>query len=320
MAISVALIVWLLWNVDRAQLVDQLVKTHWGWLLAAAALGPAGLLARARRWRYLFPPHSPPPDLVPSIMIGYMVNNVLPLRAGELVRVYVVARRWPGHFWTTAATLIVERVLDSLCIVLMLGVLIFLIDVPRVVEAAAAVMLAVDVAGVSILVAMAVAPARCLAVVERLTRRWPGVHARAMGAAGVFLHGLDGIRTVTHVIPVIGWTLMVWCLAALAAWTALKAAGLHLSWLAGWVVLTFVGLGVSVPSAPGYIGVFQFAARLATDLFGVSAAAGLGYGIVFWVSQFVPVTLIGWIFLVREHMTIGDAARVTATETPPTSR
>jgi glycosyltransferase 2 family protein len=230
-----------------------------------------------------------------------------------------VARRWPGHFWTTAATLIVERVLDSLCIVLMLGVLIFLIDVPRMVEAAAVVMLVVDVAGVSILVLMAAAPARCLAIIQRLTRRWPRLHARAVRAAEIFLHGLDGIRTLAHVIPVIGWTVAVWSLAALSAWTALKAADLHLPWLAGWVVLTFVGLGVSVPSAPGYVGVFQFAAKLATDLFGVSAAAGLGYGIVFWVSQFVPVTIIGWIYLVREQMTLGEAARVTAAETPPAS-
>ena len=59
---------------------------------------------RAWRWHYLFPAHSRPPGLVPAIMIGYMVNNVLPLRAGEVVRVYAVARRWPGHFWTVAAT------------------------------------------------------------------------------------------------------------------------------------------------------------------------------------------------------------------------
>lgn len=253
-------------------------------------------------------------------MIGYMVNNVLPLRAGEFVRVYVVARRWGGHFWTAAATLIVERVLDSLCIVLMLGILIFLIDVPRIIEVAAIGMLIVDVAGVSLLIAMAVAPERCLAVIGRLTRRWPRFHSRIVNAADRFLHGLDGIRSPTHVLPVLMWTVVVWSLAALSAWTALKAADLHLPLLAGWVVLTFVGLGVSVPSAPGYVGVFQFAARLATDLFGVSAAAGLGYGIVFHASQFIPVTLVGWGYLLREHMSLGDVTHITPAETPPPSR
>ena len=306
------LIVWLFWSVDRAQLLAQLLRVNWGWLVVTAALAPVGLFARARRWRYLFPPRTDPPGLVPSIMIGYMVNNLLPLRAGEIVRVYVVARRWRGHFWTVAATLIVERVLDSACIVLMLGVLIFLIDVPRVIEVAAAGMLAIDVVGVSVIVAMAVAPARCLALTHVLTRRWPRIQARALSATETFLHGLDGIRTVAHVLPLIAWTVVVWLIAAFASWTALKAVDLHLPWLAGWVVLTFVGLGVSLPSAPGYLGVFQLAARLATDRFGVSAAAGLGYGLVFHASQFIPVTLLGWFYLWREQMTLGEAARVRA--------
>src|SRR2546430_8928388 len=95
------------------------------------ALTPLGLWARARRWRYLFPPRSDPPGLLPAVMIGYMANNLLPLRAGEVVRVYVVARRWSAAgadgtgrvFWTALATLIVERVLDSFAVVLMLGAL-----------------------------------------------------------------------------------------------------------------------------------------------------------------------------------------------------
>jgi len=83
------------------------------------------------------------------MMIGYMANNVLPLRAGEVVRVYVVARRWKvpnqsaaarAHpFWTTLATLVVERVLDSLVVVLILAVLVLVIPVPRFLEVAALV-------------------------------------------------------------------------------------------------------------------------------------------------------------------------------------
>ena len=135
------------------------------------------------------------------MMIGYMVNNVLPLRAGELVRVYVVARRWGGHFWTAAATLIVERVLDSLCIVLILGVLIFLVPVPPIVEWAAIIMLAIDVVGISVLVAIAAAPARCRRVLEALAHRWPGLQARLLTGFETFLHGLDGIRTRSHALP-----------------------------------------------------------------------------------------------------------------------
>ena len=310
---------------DLAELGRQLRGTHWGWVLVSAALGPASLWARARRWYYLFPPRSNPPGILPAIMIGYMTNNVLPLRAGEFVRVYVVARRWsragtPGRvhgFWTTLATLVVERVLDSLVIVLILAALIFLIPVPRFLELAALVMLAIDLVGIAVLVALVVAPAGSTRLVERLTARWPAVHRRVLRIFETFVHGLDGIRAAAHLGPLLVWTVVMWVLPAAAAWTMLLAMGLHLPFLAGWTVLAFVGLGVSIPSAPGFIGVFHAAAALAVGIFGVSQSAAVGYALVFHAAQIVPVTLIGWLYLLREHMSLGEAthARPPAGET-----
>jgi len=315
-AISVGLIAWLLTSVDLDQLGTQLARTNWWWLGAAAALGVAGLWVRAWRWRYLFPPDSRPPGLVPAIMIGYMANNVLPLRAGELVRVYVVSRRWRGRFWTVAATLVVERVLDSLCIVLILGMLILFVEVPRQVEIAALVILAIDVIGIAVLAAIALAPGRCRLVIGRLVRRWPRLRERGLQVFETFLHGLDGIRTPRHVLPLVAATALVWLTPAAAAWTALRAAGLDLPLLAGWLVLAFVGLGVSIPSAPGYFGVFHFAAVKAVAIFGVPETIALGYAIAFHASQFVPVTLVGWLYLMREHVSLGEATAGTPARPP----
>ena len=229
---------------------------------------------------------------------------------GEVVRVYVVSRHWGGRFWIAAATLIVERVLDSIFIVGLLGVLMFFVPVPPVVEWAALVMLGIDIAAVSMIVGIAVAPERLERLVDRLTARWPTVHARARRALTTFVDGLDGIRTARHLLPLFIWTGVVWLIPATMAWTALKACDLHLPWIAGWTILAFIGLGVSIPSAPGYIGVFHVAAKFATEIFGVSDAEALGYAIIFHAMNFVPVTLVGWVFLMREHMSLGEAARV----------
>jgi hypothetical protein len=308
-AISVALFAYLLRKIDPHQLVGQLAGTHWGWVVVAALLAPIGLWVRGQRWRYLFPPRSDPPGLIPAMMIGYMANNVLPLRAGEIVRVYVVARRWRRGFWTVVGTLVVERLLDSLVIVAILAVLVLAIPVPPLVRGAAIMFLIVDVVGVSALVALAMAPARCKALLATLVRRWPRLEKRAGRVLDTFLVGLDGVRTPSHALPLLVWTAMSWVLPAIAAWTMLKAMNLHLPLLAGWTVMTFVGLGVSIPSAPGYIGVFHTAAVLALAIFGVSDAIGAGYALVFHASQFIPVTLVGWIYLVREHMSLGEATR-----------
>ena len=285
-------------------------------MAVAAVVAPLQVWIRGRRWWYLFPPGSNPPGITPAMMIGYMANNVLPLRAGEVVRVYVVARRWAAvgaggrahPFWTTLATLIVERVLDSLAVVLILAVLILLVPVPRFLEIAALVVLAIDLAGVTMLIALVTAPQVCARLITRLAARWPSLQRRALTAFETFVHGLDGIRTPSHAVPLVAWTILVWLAPAFAAWTVLMALDLHLRLAAPWAVLAFVGLGVSIPSAPGYVGVFHAAAVLAVGLFGVPRPAAVGYALLFHASQIVPITLVGWLFLLRENMSLGEAA------------
>ncbi len=280
--------------------------------MLGALLALAGFAARARRWRYLFPPDGAPPGLTAALMIGYMANNVLPLRAGELVRVYVVGRRWPGRFWTAVGTLVVERVLDSLAIVAVLGALLLAIPVPAVFRWSALTLLAVDAVAVAVLGALARDPDRWRRRLRRWLGRWPLAAARLERALATFLTGLEGVRARRHALPLLGWTVLTWLMPALSAWAVLRALGLPAPLVAGWTVLAFVGLGISVPSAPGYVGVFHYAAVLAVEVFGVPRPAAVGYALLLHATQYLPVTLVGWLCLLREHISLADAAR-----TPP---
>jgi uncharacterized protein (TIRG00374 family) len=313
-AISVGLLGCLVWLVDVRELASQLARTRWEWVVLGSALGPVGVWARGRRWWYLFPPRSEPPALVPATMIGYMVNNILPLRAGEVVRVYVVARRWGHGFWTALATLIVERVLDSFVIVLIMTVVVLRIRVPRTLEVGAAVLLAIDVIAVGTLGFLAVAPARTRGLIERLTRRWPALQERVLEILGTFVRGLEGVRTRTHLVPLALWTVIVWLIPVFITWTMFRALDLELPWIAAWVVLSFVGLGVAIPSAPGYIGVFHAAATIALTIFGVPATEAFGYALLFHAAQILPITAVGWIYLLREHVSLTDATRRGASQ------
>jgi hypothetical protein len=249
------------------------------------------------------------------MMIGYMANNVLPLRAGEIVRIYVVARRLrtargmspSNSFWLVTATLLIERVLDSLALVLILGVLVLTIPVPAVFRWAAGALVLIDVLGVALLVTVARAPDTMRALLVRGTRRWPGVEQTAVNAFDVALRGLEGIRSRGHTLPLLAWTSLVWLFPAAAAWSMLRAVHLDLPFIAGWTVLAFVGLGISVPSAPGYVGVWHAAAVLGLAVFGVDQATSVAYALLYHASQFVPITLMGWLALMREHLSLGEA-------------
>jgi uncharacterized protein (TIRG00374 family) len=317
-AVSVALVIWLLRSVDPRELGRQLAATQWWWVVPTVVVGPLGIWARALRWRYLFPPRSEPPGLVPANTIGYMANNILPLRAGELVRVYIAGRHLRAErgmtaeqsLWLAGATVVVERMLDSLSLVLIMAVLVFVIPVPRALDYAAAVILAADAVAAGVLVALAMAPGRCRAVLTRLTRRWPRLARRAERALDMVLLGLSGVRARAHLLPLAAWTVLIWVLGAVGAWCLMRGMHLDLPLTAGWTVLAFVGFGVSIPSAPGYVGVWHAAAVLALAIFGVSQATALGYAVLYHASQFVPITLIGWIFLLREHVSLGEATAV----------
>jgi glycosyltransferase 2 family protein len=314
--VSVGLFAFLLWSVDLRELASQLGRTHLGWVLLSTALGPVGLWVRARRWRYLFPPGPEPPGLLPAVMIGYMANNVLPLRAGEVIRVYVVARRWPRGFWAALGTLVVERVLDSIVLVLILGILVLLIPVPPVFRWAAATLLAIDVAAVTVLGWLTVAPHAGPRLARRFLRPWPGAGDRVAAILERFVYGLDGIRTPAHRAPLMAWTVLVWLVPALIAWVCFRAMDLDLPILAAWTVLAFVGLGISVPSAPGYVGVFHYAAVLALTVFDVARPAAVGYAIVFHATQIISITVVGWLFLLREHLSLSEVRQPPVPDSP----
>src|SRR5262245_29320800 len=277
-------------------------------MVLAVLAGPLGVWARARRWWYLFPPGADPPGLLPAMMIGYMANNVLPLRAGEVVRVVVVARRWGRGFWTAVATSVVERILDGVVVVGVLCALLLLIPVPAALVVGAITLLIVDVVAAAVLRAATACSWRVRQRLDRLTRRWPRLQGFLGRTLDTFVQGLDGIRTLRRLPAIVLWTVVVWILPAFAAWIALRAAKLELPWVAGWTVLAFVGLSISIPSAPGYVGVFHFAAAKAVEIFGVTGTTALGFALVFHAAQFVPITLVGWFYLLRENLSLGEAA------------
>src|SRR5262249_59679685 len=125
---------------------------------------------RAGRWYYLFPPGSRPSHLFNALMIGYMGNNVLPLRAGEVVRALVVSRRGQ-RFWTVLATIVVERVLDGLAVGLIVAALFVAVPIPASLRWPAVIFLAADLAAMAVLVVIAFAPEPCGIVIRALFHR-----------------------------------------------------------------------------------------------------------------------------------------------------
>jgi len=317
LAVSAALLVYFFWDVDLRAVAARLRETRWSFLALCAALNVLALWLRAWRWYYLYPPGTRPSHLFNATMIGYMANNLLPLRAGELVRVYVASRRGQ-RFWTTVATLVVERVLDALAVGLTVVVLLLVVPFPREMRWSAFLFLAVDLTAMAMLAVIAVAPGACAGMIRALFSRWRWVERRLLDILSTMSEGLRGIRAGRHLAPVLLSSVGIWLVLALAVWAAFQSARLALPLTAAWTVLAFLGLGVSLPSSPGFVGVVQAATVLALDIFGVPRSDALSVSILLHAAQFIPVTLLGLALLLVEHVSLGEATRAAgAAASPP---
>ena len=309
-AISVASLVYLFWSVDPRDVLARFATTNWTFLAISLALNLLSVWIRSWRWYYLFPPGSRPSHLFSAVMIGYMANNILPLRAGEVVRVYIASRHGP-RFWTSVATLVVERVLDGLAVGLILAWLFLTLPIPRELRWPAIIFLAVDVVAMVALAVIAIAPGGCATLVRVLFHRWAGLERRLLDALGTMSEGLRGVRARRHLLPIAAASVGIWLVLALAVWTALHAAHLDLPLAASWAVLAFMGLGVSLPSSPGFVGVIQAATVLALALFSVPRTEALSFSLIFHAAQYFPVTLFGLVLLLVEQVSLAEAARGT---------
>src|SRR5437899_1885218 len=107
----------------------------------------------------------------------------------------------------------------------MLAVLVLVVPVPAFLQAAALAVLAIDLAGIAVLVALVAAPARCARLIERLSARWPRLRQRALSVFETFVRGLDGIRAPSHALPILLWTAILWVIPAAAALLSPSAPG-----------------------------------------------------------------------------------------------
>jgi uncharacterized protein (TIRG00374 family) len=319
LVVSVGLLVYFFWDVDLRVVGARLRDTLWGFLALSVALNFVSLWARARRWRYLFAPGARAGHLFRALLVGYMGNNLLPLRAGEIVRIYVASRHGP-RFWTTFATVVVERVLDGLALGLLVGGVLLMVALPGELRWSILLFLGVDLVGILVLVLIAAAPNATRALIETLFHRIGWLERRMLSMLGMMTEGLRGLRAPRHVIPITLYSVGIWLFLALSVWTGLHAAHLDLPLAAAWTVLAFLGLGVSLPSSPGFVGVVQAATVLALALFAVPRTEALSFSLLLHASQFFPVTALGLVCLFLEHIRLTDATLVEVAEIAPSER
>ncbi|HEU4562993.1 MAG TPA: lysylphosphatidylglycerol synthase transmembrane domain-containing protein [Gemmatimonadaceae bacterium] len=312
LALSAALLWWTLRDVDLASVASHLREANLPLLLLAAALATACLLVRVPRWKTILAPIDEHLDFGPlwrATAIGTMVNNVVPARVGELARAFALSRERPSiPFSASFASLAVDRVFDAVAVMLLMAVAIADPSFPRGhgdVTTRVANTIGLGTVFAVLLLAMlyllVFLPERIIRLYERITRRLaPALEARGRDALLAFASGLGVLRHPLRFTAVFAWTVAFWMLNALAFWLGFRAVGIHVSYTAALLVQGVIVVGVAIPQAPGFWGVFEAAAKFAlVDVYGVPAGQAVSWAIGFHLLSFLPITLIGAWYFVR---------------------
>jgi hypothetical protein len=305
-ALSVAISAVCLYLVFRGvamrDLVTALATASYIWLLPTAILLVLGLFLRALRWRALFHPRTGLRlgVLFDVLNIGYLMNNLLPVRAGDVLRAGLISAREPVSASRALATVVVERVLDVLTVVVLLALLLPVLPIPQEIARGG------QIAGVSFgilglgLMVLSTQRDRGARWTRTLLDRVPYLDAeRWAGRVGDLIDGLAALRSPLALGRAVSWSLVAWLTSAVAFYLVMLAFDLALPPTAAVFVLCVTALGMIIPSTPGYLGVFDYMVVLALSLFEVERSLAVSYALVLHAVTYLAFSLAGVVSLVR---------------------
>ncbi len=325
--LAVALLAVFLRNADLARVWSAMQAARWDMLALTLVLMAVTFLVRAERWQYLLAPLGRTRFWVAfrTTVIGFAASFVLPARAGEVLRPYLLARQENLPATAAFATIIVERILDLVAVLILLGTFFFVLAgdtasaAPRLYQTIAFGGLALAPIAIGVLAAMFVMaghPERLQRLVLRVERILPARLAHAVAVfARRFAEGLAVVRHPSRLVFALLWSLVLWIAIAAQIWAVARAFDIRLPFGGSFLVTAMVVVGVSLPT-PGGVGGTHEAFRLGvTSFYGADNDAAVGAAILQHAMNFVPITLLGLLFLAQDGMSVGRL-RALATGSP----
>jgi hypothetical protein len=314
--IAAGLLLWALRGVHVGEVVAHLRNAHLWPLLIAVVIATLTYPLRLVRWRLLLRDVDggplPAGPLWHAVAIGFMANNILPFRAGELVRLLAASRLAGARFSAVLSSVAVERIFDGLAVVALLSLSLLASDLPPDVAVGGVSLRhasqAAGLLGLAALAAALLVVAFPLAA-ERVVRRLlpAGRFAdRIVGLIEGIRHGLTVLRSPALLAGTIVWSLVLWLVNGLAFYVAFQAFDIPVGFVGALMLQGILVFGITVQLTPGFLGQFEAAIVAALALFQVPTALASSYAIAYHATTFIPIILLGAWSLARTPIALSD--------------
>ncbi|HTM32293.1 MAG TPA: lysylphosphatidylglycerol synthase transmembrane domain-containing protein [Vicinamibacterales bacterium] len=327
-ALGIGLVALFLRNADFTRVAEGVRTARLELLLLAIALTMLTYVVRTQRWQYLLEPLGPTRFSVAfrTTVIGFAASSVFPARAGEVIRPYLLARREGLSATSTFATIIVERILDLVAVLVLLATYLLAFDPGMAARDSALfaairlgglVMAPVAVLSLALMFVLAGHPEWLQVWLRRADRWLPARLAGLLGRIATMLaNGFGVLRRPERLVASLGWSIVLWLIICSETWAVARAFHIAMPMVGSWLMLALLVVGVAVPT-PGGVGGFHEAFRLgATAFFAADNNAAIGAAILLHATSYVPVTLLGLWFAVRDGLSLHGIKHMAETPEP----
>ena len=313
--LAIALLAWFLRNANLVDVWAHVRHARVDLLFAGLVLVASTYWVRVIRWQHLLAPVGPTRfrTAFRTTVIGFAALSILPARAGDVLRPYMLAKREGLSPPATFATVVLERVLDVVAVVALLAVFVWGFanpsDLPprlaRPVIVSAAVAAAASVALMALMWLLASHPERVGRLVYAGARVLPHrIADRLAEFARLFSGGFAAARTPGSLLMAFLWSFPVWLTISAQAWVVTRAFGIEMPFTGSFLVQALLVIGVAVPT-PGGVGSFHEAYRWGTTtFFHAPNDAAVAAAIVVHAISFIPVVLVGILFMAQDGLSV----------------
>jgi len=244
-------------------------------------------------------------DTFAALMIGLFVNNVLPARIGEAARAYVISKKRGLSFTYSFSTVLLDRFFDLTGLLLLAFIFFPDKSLPAAVSRS-----------IYILIALLMFCIGCIILLsrEKFANKIAGMSTRIKRPFFLRLtdrvlriqENLKRINSPFNLISSVAISFCTWFSMTTALYLVMLTLGIHVDFRDIPFVCALLNLGLTIPSSPGYVGVYQFLLVYLLAIFGVPKHEGFTISIIFHAMWFVPYNIVGFIYLLKEHLKIRD--------------
>lgn len=307
MSISLIFVVYAAIKMDFGKAWEVILSANALWFIPIVGMTILSFYLRAMRWWYILEPSKRIPiiDIFSALCIGFMANMLLPMRAGELIRAYIISKKERIVLSSVFGTIVLERIFDLLAMIVILIIVIFFAapenispDVWASLKKGGMTVTAIFIVAITFMVTLVHNYSRVDSFLQRFYRMLPERLGQKIESIVIsFRDGLGALEKGSHVFAIIFYNALVWLAIISTNFFFLPMFDINASLEITLVLSLFIIFGVMVPSSPGFVGPLHAGIVIALGLYGIDTDRALGIAIVIHMTIFVQMVAQGIFFL-----------------------